>query len=512
MKTDAAEHEVITFEGPKESTGICIAFITALGGLLLIFVYKTATPWPMRNWLLHGGFCAGIAFWFLSIRRIERAGTIDPEAGVVRTYRRILGFFVRRRSMLFSEVKVVTVHQETDSWVDWVCDILRFWETTPIGPRYEVAMRSEYGDGIVLETYSDASDALTAARMICDRLHLPLRDTTTERMREASYEERHTPYCRQLAQEPESHFNIRTQPEHTIASYEYDGSVLRVHAPRQGCSYWVLLGFWVILLPIVAGAGFAFRAYDSLTDVLLLGLVYLGFLVWSAWWMVTTRRYEAWLTVSAKRITVRIKKHPEIQEWRFPADELRDIWLSDNIGKLDGVLWEALFVGRKALEISSEDAAVPFGLGLSRAELAWLKQLVDYVVSDRSDIRIEDMPVDVWGSVVVDKSSQAKEPTSKRPFVRSAVTRVKRSVRLDLKFTAACLAITAAMLGGIIVVVRPHLAPELSSPPTSEPGGEVRRMQEEIDRIGNSEDYKKGMESYRRWKEQADSQPAAGIK
>jgi hypothetical protein len=510
MNTESREQRVITFQALSDPTWVPVSAIVGCLCALLVLCCSFHRPWNGLSWLFIGSLCAVVVYWLLKFKHIAWINTIDIGAGTVLAQQRLFGFLLRQRKMPLDDVEAVTVFDENESWFAWIWDIFRSRSTTDTGFGYELAVRSRYRYGIVLQAYSEASEALVDAKMLCELLDVPLRETTTRRLRTITNEDRETPYAEMLAGRSESAFSLSGPPVETIAEYRYSDSNLMVHIPTRGYSLLSLLLVSSLVVFLIVVAGWAELGFDAWAKILLLVLMGLGALGWLVWSMIQAGRYEAWLTVSADALTLQIRSSTGLQEWDLSIEQLRDIWLSDNVGPLEQTGWECLWVGRKALEISSEDEeTIPFGLGLSRAELVWLQQLVDWVISGRSGEQLQAVLTaspNMFVGVQDEEIALESEETFSTTWGSASL---KRSVRPDMKYIGQWVILMAVFLGGIGVAVRPDLVPERSDPPAPVVDEDFRKLTDEIDRLRNSEDFKRGMEKYRQLQE-AQSQPADG--
>jgi len=519
MNRETAENEVILFKAQKEPAWIALMAILGCSIAVIFLAFHLSRPWHIGMWAVEAALCGIVAYWLLYFRAAPWTAMIDTDAGFVRVRRRILGFIVRQETMALDEVEFVTVHPETGSWFGWLRDIFRPAHEDVSGFGYELAMSSGQGDSIVLETYPDASDALQDAERVCEQWNLPLQDSTTGRLRETSSDGRLTPYAHQLAQRPESAFGLSARPARTIADYDYDGSNLSVHIPRQWPAWWKLPGALAFMLAITAVGGAAFGAYESRTKMLIVAAISLGACVWMLWEAIKCRCYEAWLSVSPRRISVTIRDRKSTRELDMPIDDLRSVWLSDNVGLLNGAGLECVFLGREALEISAQHAKRPFGLGMSDDELAWLQQLIDWTISDRPGselITSLNGPTAVASPVASDEAPRDRQDAPAVCFGASSLT---RSTYADTTQIGVWLVLIVLMLGGIGVTVRPDLA-VAAEPDTARTAAEAERRQmnkeneemrenfEKIKRFTNSPEYKRAMEEHRQRQRGAQSQPA----
>ncbi|MCP4375742.1 MAG: hypothetical protein GY794_06150 [bacterium] len=503
MKTGSPEHQVVRFQAQKEATWVPVSAIVGCSCALLVLCYSFSRPWIPWSWLFVSALCATVVYWLLYFRYPNWTSTIDTAAGTVRSRHRILGLLVRQRTMPLDEVEFVSVYNEKESWVTWLSDFFRSSQATDTGCGYELAVRSRYGDGIVLEIYPEASDALRNAMKVCELLDVPLRETTAQQLRTITNEGRNTAYIETLSRRPESTFALSGPPTETIANYEYCDSILSVHIPSQGFAWMKMLVTSICFALMCAVLGLLVIGFDSWVDFVVIGLMCLCIIGWLGRSMFQARNYEGWLSVSADEISVQIGSAAEFYELDLAVEEIGNIRLSKNVGTLEHTGFECLWLGRQALEISGEDTVRAFGSGMSRSELAWLKQLVDWVITDRSATQLQ-AALDVAPGVFPD--SVDEDPFDSKEILPDewGVSSLKRSVSLDTPYGWQWVVLLGLMLSGIFAVVRPDVAPEPSAPPASVVDDDFREQQ---DKMEENENIRRGYEAYRKRRE-ARSQPA----
>jgi len=390
--------------------------------------------------------------------------------------------------MPIEEIDLITVHDRAES--------------------SELAVRSRYGDGIVLQTYplGGASDALGDGKLLCDLLDVPLCDDITQRLRTTSREDLHGIYTESLAERPESSFALAGPPTKRTAKCEYRDSQLLVHIPPQGCPWVKLLAVVAFLALLILLGGWEAFGYDRWEEILLAALACLVAAAWSTWSMFKAGRYEAWLTVWSGGVILQHGGSAGIQEWELPTGQLQDVWLSDNVGSLKSADMKCIWLGRKALEITGDDEVRAFGVGLSRAELVWLKQLVDWVISGRSEDRLQAV-LSESASTHAGAAEEEGALQGEGQFpVEWGASGLAQSVHLDFKYAGMWVVLMGVLLIGV-GAARGAARPAVDEPPAPVVDEEFRQLQEKIERLHSDEDFKRALERHRKAKE-AQSQPA----
>ena len=356
---------------------------------------------------------------------------IDTQERVICRRDLRLGILMVERVVGLDGIARLKVRTSASPW--WTCAMLGFG---PQAAAYELVAQTAEGESIVVWEYGIGEQALAEGLHLSRWLRLPLV--------EAIFGKEHTVgqtnggYIELLSQTALHHLPAR--PAAARAQCEV-GQKLVIILPRPRLAARRIL--WLVVFPLaMAGLGvlYALEINRHLKDwvvwaAVLGGGVALAICLWTLW---QALRRRVTLTVVSQGMTYQVQCGSTFKATQIETAALRDITVVRNGGPVDTA---ALWLGRQAVCILSEDKSLAFGLGLAREELLWIKQAIDWVLSGRP---MKDVARAAAGRGLEILVPAEDIPESQSLFPQPAgPSAIRRSVRVRFGTAACYLAIMA---------------------------------------------------------------------
>ena len=247
-------------------------------------------------------------------------------------------------------------------------------------------------------------------------------------------------------------------PADARGQYHYDPRELTVDLPPAGVSARNLL--------ILVGASAALAGVACLGAWLKLDpqlAVWAGAAAASAcagvfgWSLLKSSRQETRLIVSPEEITIERHRSDEHRVWTIRVDDLRDVSVVGNVGPMAFTDAECIWLGREAVAFTCSGQDLAFGMGMSRAELDCVKAAVDRIIGGAET-----------GASDFLRPGDPMEQVREMPAAVSTVASGR--LRVDLRFVAAWVVLTALVIGGHALgraIGINHLSPDEPVPATA---------------------------------------------
>jgi hypothetical protein len=313
--------------------------------------------------LLFSAVGAGLMFW--------RGGmTIDRHGGTIRTW---WGFLVpwQQKAYRIEEAQAVTLSSE----------VRRSKNSS-----YTVYPVRLHGEGIQVDVESprDYPEARRQAEQLATFLHLPVRDSSTGTIveREAG---RLNESLRQRVQRTGAPRQVPPPPVGCRIQSRIGGGTAEFAIPAQGYRP----ALFLLFVPVLLFSGFAYffvlrhffggdGPFADRWPFLLFGAAFLILpMVAMAGVIMRQATVEERVAVSPQTLRVEKRTRFSAQTTEIPAAELEDLDLG-NPDPMGG----AAFSARPGICARSDHASVVFGTALSAEEQRWLRDVIEYVVTE----------------------------------------------------------------------------------------------------------------------------------